>query len=449
MKTGKKILTQPFLPWLVLGVLTLVWHLGLVIVDGDEVFYGSVLGQQPLWEFLVQQYQGWSSRTVIEGFLCLFSTLPRWVWRLCDSAVIVGLALCLDRLVQGPAGETSLPAAARQKDRWVIACVLWLYPWWYLSTAGWVATTMNYLWPLAGLCLAMCSLAGYGGRTGRIAGLLGLVYAVNAEQSAVLAVFLLAGYGLFCLANRRPVPRLLWVQAAVTAAGLVYMLASPGVKARTQNEIASYYKDFAMQSFLAKAEAGISGALGELFLDRNLLYTLFLLLLAAAVWQRTAHIFYRLLVLVPLGVQLGLGVFFRHYKDRVPALRDAVEAARGVGTIHVANCNQPTAYLPFLLMCGCFAIVCGCLYLALGHTARAYGALVVFFGGFCTRAAIGFTPASAVSGERTGFLFAMAAGVCAVLLARQITLRRLWQKVLAAVILLPMVGIQFVSLWEI
>ena len=77
MKTGKKILTQPFLPWLVLGVLTLVWHLGLVIVDGDEVFYGSVLGQQPLWEFLVQQYQGWSSRTVIEGFLCLFSTLPR------------------------------------------------------------------------------------------------------------------------------------------------------------------------------------------------------------------------------------------------------------------------------------------------------------------------------------------------------------------------------------
>lgn len=137
----------------------------------------------------------------------------------------------------------------------------------------------------------------------------------------MLAVFLLAGYGLFCLANRRPVPRLLWGQAAVTAAGLVYMLASPGVKARTQNEIASYYKDFAMRSFLAKAEAGISGALGELFLDRNLLYTLFLLLLAA--------------------------------------------------------------------------------------------------------------------------------GACAVLLARQITLRRLWQKILAAVILLPMVGIQFVSLWEI
>lgn len=354
MKTGKKILAQPFLPWLVLGVLTLVWHLGLVIVDGDEVFYGSVLGQQPLWEFLVQQYQGWSSRTVIEGFLCLFSTLPRWVWRLCDSAVIVGLALCLDRLVQGPAGETPLPAA-RQKDRWVIACVLWLYPWWYLSTAGWVATTMNYLWPLAGLCLAMCSLAGYGGRAGRIAGLLGLVYAVNAEQSAVLAVFLLAGYGLFCLANRRPVPRLLWVQAAVTAAGLVYMLASPGVKARTQNEIASYYKDFPMQSFLAKAEAGISGALGELFLDRNLLYTLFLLLLAAAVWQRTAHIFYRLLVLVPLGVQLGLGVFFRHYKDRVPALRDAVEAARGVGTIHMwqtATSPQPTC--PF---CSCAAVL--------------------------------------------------------------------------------------------
>lgn len=69
MKTVKKIVQQPLLPWLVLGVLTLVWHLGLVIVDGDEVFYGNVLGRQPLWEFLMQQYEGWSSRTVIEGFL--------------------------------------------------------------------------------------------------------------------------------------------------------------------------------------------------------------------------------------------------------------------------------------------------------------------------------------------------------------------------------------------
>lgn len=449
MNAIRKMGQHPLLPWLVLGGMTLVWHLGLVIVDVDEAFYGSVLGQQSLAAFLVQQYQGWSSRTVIEGFLCLFSSLPRWVWRLCDSAVITALGLGLARLLGGPADAPALAGTARARDGWVLACALWLYPWWYLSSAGWVATTMNYLWPLAGLCLALCTLAGYGGRAARVLGLLGLVYAVNAEQSAVLALMLLAGYGIYCCFVRRPLPRLFFVQAAIAAAGLVYMLACPGIQARTHNEVVSYYKDFAMHSFLARAEAGITGALSELFLDRNLLYTLFLLVLAAAVWQQSRNLLYRLLALVPLAVQLSLGVFFLSYRDRFPALRDMVEAARGVGSLHVANCNQPAAYLPFLLLCGCFAIVCGCLYLALGHTVQAYAALVVLLSGCCTRAAIGFTPASAVSGARTGFLFAMAAAVCTALLARRLTLRRPWQKLLAAALLLPMLGIQFISLWEI
>lgn len=223
----------------------------------------------------------------------------------------------------------------------------------------------------------------------------------------------------------------------------------PGLALRTENETISYYKDFAMRSLLSKAETGISGALAELFLDRNLLYALFFLLLAAVVWQTTRRLVYRLLVLIPLGVELALGVWFRHYRDLVPALRDEVAALRGVGTIHVANCNQPTAYLPFLLLCGCLAITCGCLYLALGHTPRAYAALAVLLSGFATRCAIGFTPASEVSGERTGFLLAMSVAVCGVLLGQKLRLTRLWQKVLAALILLPMAGIQFVSLWEI
>ncbi len=445
MKTLNRSFWARLAPYGVFFVLTLLWHMDLVLVDVDEAFYGAVIGQQPLWEFLVRQYESWSSRTVIELFLCIFSSLPRLVWRLADSAVLLLLAVCLGRLAGGPAPGRPL----RPRDAWLLVCLLWLYPWWYLSTAGWVATTMNYLWPLAGLCLAFVSLAGYGGRWGAVLGLIGLVYAVNAEQTAVLALLLLAAWALYRLGTGQPLPRLFFGQAAVCLAGLAYMAFCPGLALRTENETISYYKDFAMRSLLSKAEAGISGALAELFLDRNLLYALFFLLLAAVVWQTTRRLVYRLLVLIPLGVELALGVWFRHYRDLVPALRDEVAALRGVGTIHVANCNQPTAYLPFLLLCGCLAITCGCLYLALGHTPRAYAALAVLLSGFATRCAIGFTPASAVSGERTGFLLAMSVAVCGVLLGQKLRLTRLWQKVLAAVILLPMAGIQFVSLWEI
>lgn len=287
MKTLNRSFWARLAPYGVFFVLTLLWHMDLVLVDVDEAFYGAVIGQQPLWEFLVRQYESWSSRTVIELFLCIFSSLPRLVWRLADSAVLLLLAVCLGRLAGGPAPGRPL----RPRDTWLLVCLLWLYPWWYLSTAGWVATTMNYLWPLAGLCLAFVSLAGYGGRWGAVLGLIGPVYAVNAEQTAVLALLLLAAWALYRLGTGQPLPRLFFGQAAVC--------------------------------------------------------------------------------------------------------------------------------------------------------------LAVLLSGFATRCAIGFTPASAVSGERTGFLLAMSVAVCGVLLGQKLRLTRLWQKVLAALILLPMAGIQFVSLWEI
>ena len=330
---------HPLTPCLVFGFFTALWHFGLVVVDVDEAFYGAVLGNQPLWEFLAGQYARWSSRTVIEFFLCIFSSLPRWVWR-----------------------------------------------------AG----------------------------------------------AAVLALLLLAAFAAQRLAARRPLPRLFYAQAAVTLAGLGYMLACPGVKLRSAGEAASYYRDFAMQSFLSKAEAGISGALGELFLDRNLLYTLFFALLAAAVWQASRCLFYRLVCLAPLGVLL------RHWRGRLPALADAVTAARGVGTVHVSNCNDPLAYLPFLLLCGGFALVCGCVYIALGHTSASFAALALLLAGFCTRAAIGFTPASAVSGERTGFLFAACVAGCGLLLGRLLapaTRSRENRLILTIALLLALTGV--------
>lgn len=89
---------HPLTPCLVFGVFTALWHFGLVVVDVDEAFYGAVLGNQPLWEFLAGQYARWSSRTVIEFFLCIFSSLPRWVWRAADTAVLTGLVLAMVRL---------------------------------------------------------------------------------------------------------------------------------------------------------------------------------------------------------------------------------------------------------------------------------------------------------------------------------------------------------------
>ena len=43
------------------------------------------------------------------------------------------------------------------------------------------------------------------------------------------------------------------------------------------------------------------------------------MILAAVVWQVSRNWLYRAAALVPLAVELSLGLLFRHYKDLVPA----------------------------------------------------------------------------------------------------------------------------------
>ena len=124
-----------------------------MIVDADEIFYGSILGQQSLVKFLIEHYQTWSSRTVIEtAVLRLLHPAPLGL-AAGGQRRGAGLALALGRLLRGQNAPDS-------RENWLLVFLLWLYPWWYLSTAGWVVTTLNYLWPLAGLCLGFLALDG-------------------------------------------------------------------------------------------------------------------------------------------------------------------------------------------------------------------------------------------------------------------------------------------------
>ncbi|MFV0412269.1 MAG: DUF6056 family protein [Oscillospiraceae bacterium] len=411
----KRLFSSPYLPFLVLWAILLACHLTFVMEAGDEVYYGNVLATTNLWSFSVYHYFNWSSRVLIELVLCVVAYLPKLVWRLMNPLVATVCALCLSKLA-GAWKDTA--------TNWLLCGFMLLYPWQNMRTAGWIATTLVYLWPaVAALAALLPSAAAAKGQASRriwcALSLPLLLYATNMEQVAAFYVLLLAGVLVFLLAGRKKIHWVLWAQLGVCLAGIVYAITCPGAKVRYAVELSQWFPNYGMRSFVANLELGISTTLQTVLYARDYIFAFFCLLTAWLVWRRYKNVVYRLLALFPLGVCLVLGVYQNYSLRLFPQLAFFTGALNGEGMITLSNANVPVAYLPLLLLYAAFAASLVNLYLALGHTPTALAAVWVLVCGFGSRVMMGLSPTVWVSGDRTGLFFSLAVvAVCCVLLRR-------------------------------
>ena len=145
---------------------------------------------------------------------------------------------------------------ARLEDRpgrWAACGLALCYPWQDMSSAGWVCTTLVFVWPLLAALAALLplgeSLRGNRPRAWQCAAALPLtLYAANMELLAGLLTLLLLAYLAWCLwAHRRP-HWLAWAQLGLCAANIVYALTCPGTALRYGNEVTSWFQDYGMRS---------------------------------------------------------------------------------------------------------------------------------------------------------------------------------------------------------
>lgn len=182
-----------------------------------------------------------------------------------------------------------------------------------MSSAGWVCTTLVFVWPLLAALAALLplgeSLRGNRPRAWQCAAALPLtLYAANMELLAGLLTLLLLAYLAWCLwAHRRP-HWLAWAQLGLCAANIVYALTCPGTALRYGNEVTSWFQDYGMRSLWQNFELGISAAMSRMVLEPHLLFFVFCVLLACTVWARYRQPLYRLFSLFPVSAALVLGV---------------------------------------------------------------------------------------------------------------------------------------------
>ncbi|MEG1270083.1 MAG: DUF6056 family protein [Ruthenibacterium sp.] len=400
--TLKDRVNRTWVPFTLLFIVFLLLHMQFTLGTGDDPMYAMMLKSYDLKSFSIWHYYTWSARTLVEAVLCLVEALPSAVWRLVNPAVLTLIAFCMARLLNI---EKNAPAC------WILCGLFLTLRWQNLASAGWICTTLVFVWPLAAALVAVQPYVML--QRGKkpknwvcILTLPLLLYATNMEQLLVVTLFCLLAYLVWRIATKQKIHWLVFAQLVICAANLLYAATCPGNASRIAGETASWYQNFKMRNLLQGIELGISNGLAASVYHADALFAVFCLLLCCGVFMRYRNWFYRALGAFPVSVVFLLGILEKPLGKIIPKLSFFANALTQNGTITVQNCMELKRYLPFLLLC---AVFCACLldlYLALGHSGAAVAGITVFCAGFASRAMLGFSPTVWLSGTRTAFFFA-------------------------------------------
>lgn len=235
------------------GVVT-IWHMVVQIGTADDVWFleHSKMG---LIEFTKWRVEEWTSRNIIEIVMLVLLNMNKYMWVILDSSMFVLILHSMRKIVR-PTKENNLIVTI------LIVLVILLFPISYFSQAGWYATTLNYVWPLAlglyGLSYIMRFIDGEPiNFIQKIMIIISTVYATNQEQMSALFVGFYGLFIIYALMKRKQVPTLVYIILFISILMLVYHAVCPGNAVRKLVETNTYFPEFDKFSLIDKITMGV------------------------------------------------------------------------------------------------------------------------------------------------------------------------------------------------
>lgn len=408
----RKVFTSHYVPFAMLFIVLLVFFLRMETNFSDDKYFGNVFAKGLLWEHTVKFFNTWSARTLVEAVTIIIGGLPRIFWKISTPFIIAFSTYALTKLIK---------EEKNKELSWVTCAFVYIYSWQAMCTAGWLTTTMVFVWPLGAMLFALLSLqkqmdAKQVSKLKVIVSALFALYATNMEQVNVAFSVILISLLVYLIYKKIKVPFLLIIYLIISGANYAYAFLCPGTQARFENEVITRNKDFWMLSFFSKVEKGFSSMMSLVVFEFCALAMVFCVLIILCVWLANKNIVYKGLTIGVFGVVLVFGTLQGMFVKIIPYMNKAINFA----SINPINSVELTAYLPFLLLCLMFGAWFICIYLALGHNINSVVAIVVLFAGQCSRMALGFSPTLHSSGSRTAFFFMISLAFVCMLLYRRL-----------------------------
>lgn len=388
---GKRILIF----YICLFFVALIVHLLLPLDWADDaVFYKKTIILN-LSEFL----EG-SARPLVDTFTYIFVKYPI-MWRILNPLILV---------VQSVLLSIYLPQSKNEFVKNVILCFLLLFPSMVMVDAGFIATTLNYLWTVTlGL---LCLLPTYKKITERKSSFIEMIlfipcllYATNMQQMAVVLVVLFGIVNVY-LGLKRDFSPYIFFQFLISVACSVYsyLINTIGDNPRMLRETTRYFPEFSDLSFFEKLELGFSSTFYCLTMEHRIVwfgFFSFLCVLLYQTYKKSRSFLNRFIACfsVVLAVFGFIQAFFSEEEMPLKSFIPGCLQNYGLGK---------AVYSPDIITDAVFVLIVFCiLYLLhiLINNKRIYViSCTLFFLGLGSRMLMGFSPTVWASGYRTFYI---------------------------------------------
>lgn len=376
-------------------IISLFIHMFLPLNWADDKLFFEKAAQTDLLSFI-----SGSARPLTDSMTYIFAKCPL-LWRILNPLLLTLFAKTLSVL---------LPTENIEKNKLnLYLCVAVVFPAMVVVDAGFIATTVNYLWPFTFGLISLVPLKKLFNRSKLrfyeyLLSILLLLYAVNMQQTAALlfAVFLTSVIYLYFQRNYSfyPLSGLL-----ISGAGSIFMFAinTVGDNNRMVRETARYFPDFAQLSIFEKAELGFSSTFYCMTMEIRFAFfafAAFTLYIMIKSLNGNEKIVFKLFSAFPFVFTIVFGTL-----SLTPVRESAFWAFISGGMKHYRMTKAAYSFdlVPFLLFICVAVCVIVSLYRLLSPRKFA-AAFVILASGLASRIIMGFSPTVWASGYRTFFI---------------------------------------------
>ena len=389
----------PFVFW---GIAMLCMHFFISLHIGDDkTFLNAIVGRENYLEtvcnVLTSRYYGWSSRTIIE-FVVLLMVKYKLLWKILDTVVMIWLATSLSLFFN------------RNKNtlvNWFIILAMFTFPFNSLTNAGWVATTVNYSWPLACALLSMVPIYNmiYKKQTKSYIyaiAIIALIFAVNQELMCGFILLISIILFSYLIMRDKKMSKYIITVILICLLSMIFIFSCPGNAIRLASEITTWLPEFENFNFFNKLEIGYSSTFFNLIMEPNLVFSLFCIILFVTVYVYNNKIIYRVIALIPLLANMIMGMFGNVFELVFPNLLSLREQITKLGT--GLAFSKIKTWLPDIIITIVIICVAISLFASFKNKRKSIFLCCILVIGTLTRMVLGFVPTVWVSGART-FVF--------------------------------------------
>lgn len=396
------------------------------------------------WNASFNMYFSWSSRTFVNFIMYQMEVHSKILFALITGLFFFLMLISVSKIVN-----------EKQIFRFDISIGLALMtiPFVYYSTAGWIATTSTYLYPICAATYALTTLkTSKSEKTPiwqRILLCVATIYAANNEQILIVLMFIFGVFSLERFRSQHHLGTLIIIQDILLLFDLLWFYFSPGNRARGVEEIPRWFPEFKNMNFLNKMDMGFTTTMQHV-LFANLPY-MFLIVAIPIIFYLyqlklgkkniTPYLMFSILTFVIWCVS---SMLFDLYNITQNAKLSKLFVFSKSGLFTINNIGSKRSIVSFCV----YFIFLALLFFIYSYEMKKEHYLVLsaaFIGAFLSRLALGFSATNYVSATRTFSVMGVTLIIIMLFMLKKITALKHYN--ILNYMMLVMVGINFVGLY--